>query len=268
MLIMQNENGFGASVEIDDPQAICSEGTARVLRAALTRYRVLALRQVTTELDVFGTIARALGDLVSHDFVSALRQDDGIHEIYKAPDHVHNFGGTWHSDGAYLKRPPRAIILQAIEVPETGGDTVWACQFAAHAALPLTLKNDLRGRTVTHAAAPVFGGYAERPAIAAAQSAKHPLFRWIPDHGEIALFHSGPCAQAITGLSAHDSAARLEEIMGIASTALTFRHSWRSGDIVIWDNRSTMHKALNDYHGQPRRMRRAMLDSEKPLFGP
>ena len=268
MLIIPNETGFGASVKVAYPHALCSARTAEALRAALVRFRVLILPEITTKLDLFGTVARALGELVPHDFVSALRHDDRIHEICKAPEHVHNFGGTWHSDGAYLKRPPRTIMLQAIEVPQSGGDTLWACQFAAQAALPLALRNDLLGRTVTHAAAPVFGGYAGGSARAVAQSAKHPLFRWIPDRGESALFHSGPCAQAIAGLSAHDSAARLDEIMGIASTALIFRHRWRPGDIVIWDNRSTLHMALNDYQGQSRRMRRAMIGSEAPQYGP
>lgn len=268
MLITPCENGFGAFVEVTNRWALWSADSAIKLHNALSRFQVLVFPRVTTDLREFGRIARTLGKLIPHDFVSGLQEDNCIHEIRKNPDDVHNFGGTWHSDGAYLKRPPRTILLQALEVPNRGGDTLWACQFAAQIALSEHLSKTLKGCTVTHAAAPVFGGYADGCSMAIAQSSQHPLFRWVPDRREIALFHSGPCAQAIEGLTESESSSLLDEIMEVASTARTFRHSWRAGDVVAWDNRSTLHKALNDYSGQLRRMRRAMIGCETPRFPP
>ena len=268
MSIFPHETGFGATVEITDINELYSEQAGPRLMEALNRFQILVFTELSTDLQLFSRFARSLGRLVRHDFVSGLSQDPYIHEIYKAPDHLQNFGESWHSDGAYLASPPRAVLLQALEVPQNGGDTLWCCQIAAYAALRHELQTSLQAHSVRHEAASVFEGYPEGRVKNVAKGANHPLYRWIPERKEIALFHSGHCARHIVGMPDCESAEYLDALLNAAVGPRQYRHAWRPGDLVLWDNRTTMHSALNDYHGAARRMRRAMIGGQKPVFPP
>jgi len=231
----------------------------REILGHLDFYQLLVLPCYSTSLSAFQALAQPLGRLIRHDFLSTAK-GDRIHEIYKRPEDEQNFGGVWHSDGAYLQKPPRAIMLQAVHVPDDGGDTLFACQIAAYNALPDEQKTRLRDCRVLHTAASVFGEHPGSKTAGALQSACHPLVRHVSGRRAYALFHSGPCAQRVIGVTADESRKLLGEALSAAThSPLQYRHKWQAGDIVIWDNRSTMHKALNDYPGQPRLMRRAMI---------
>ena len=264
MRTMPEESGFGAKIELEPGDAFTSEAVQSRLRSALTRHRVLAFPALGTEPETLIQFASALGPLVRHDFVAGIAEHDHVHEIRKEPWHAHNFGGTWHSDGAYLARPPKFIVLQAVTIPEAGGDTLWACQIAAYKTLQRARAQDLAQAQVSHTAATVYAGYPDAGQANVPRSVCHPLFRWLPDHEEIAIFHSGPCVDAIIGLSALESERHLANLFKVATETLVFRHRWRRGDLVVWDNRATLHMAMNDYPGQSRLMRRAVVDAERP----
>lgn len=268
MQIVPHEAGFGASVTITSLEQFGSDQSGRLLNQALSEFQILVFKELTTEIEPFQRIAQALGERVRHDFVSGLSMDPYIHEIYKAPDHKQNFGESWHSDGAYLASPPRAVLLQALEVPSFGGDTVWSCQLAAYEALPCELKEGLLSRRILHSASSVFEQYPGSENDKSSMSADHPVYRWIPEHQKNALFHSGHCAREILGLRSHQSIAYLNELFDFAVTSRQYRHTWRPGDIILWDNRTTMHRALNDYPGLSRRMRRTLIGSQKPFPPP
>lgn len=251
--------GLGARISglAQKPQDEC--GFRCEILGHLDRYQLLVFPRYSASLPVFRALAQTLGRLIRHDFVSK-PDGDCIHEIYKRPEDQQNFGGVWHSDGAYLEQPPRAIMLQAVDVPKHGGDTLFACQFAAYDTLPDLLKTRFRDCQVLHTAASVFGEHPGSRSAGAPQSACHPLVRLVPGRGDYALFHSGPCAQEVIGVTGEESAKLLDDALSAATRSpLQYRHEWQAGDIVIWDNRSTMHKALNDYPGQTRQMRRAMI---------
>lgn len=268
MEIVPREAGFGAFVTVTRLEQFCSDRSGRRLKQALSRFQVLIFRSLTTELEPFQRLAQALGERVRHDFVPGLVLDPCIHEIYKAPDHVQNFGGRWHSDGAYLASPPSAVLLQALEVPEMGGDTIWSCQLTAYAALPREMKEALYRCRILHSASSVFGRFPGAEKNDAKMATDHPVFRWIPDREELALYHSGHCAQKILGVPAHKSVAYLDALFEAATRSRQYRHTWRPGDIILWDNRTTMHRALNDYSGSARRMRRTLIGGEIPLAPP
>lgn len=264
MLITSTQSGFGAQVEDVSVNALCAPQGRRALRRALVHHRVLVLPQLTIDAAAFGRLARALGSLQHHDFLRGLDQDADVHEIRKEPSHEHNFGGTWHADGSYLRQPPRTVMLQAVRTPPAGGDTVWRCQYDALASLPATLRGIVSQARLRHAAAVV---YAEMPAAAptaVAQEAEHSLVRWVRDAGRAALFHSGPCVQGVVGMGDDEGRTFLDEVFSFSSGALAFRHSWSPGDVVLWDNRATLHMALNDYPGHLRLMRRALVGRETP----
>jgi taurine dioxygenase len=268
MQIVPHRSGFGALVTVTYVEDVFSESSSHRLRQALSKFQVLIFKELTTELEFFQRLAQALGKQVQHDFVSGLSQDPYIHEIYKAPEHLQNFGGSWHSDGAYLAAPPTAVMLQALEVPEIGGDTVWSCQLTAYSALPGEMKEALRNRRIVHSASSVFGHYPGAENCNISMTAEHPVFRWIPERKKFALFHSGFCARAILGLPSDVSTAYLDALFDFAVAGQQYQHTWSPGDLVLWDNRTTMHRALNDYPGSARRMRRTLIGSQTPLPPP
>jgi len=216
------------------------------------------LSEISDDPQLIQALALGLGRPVRHDFVEA--SGGFVHEISKEPHHSQNFGGVWHSDGSYLAEPPSLIVLQAVITPSFGGDTIWACQVAAAASLGHAEQMRLSHLYARHAAR-VFAGYQGAEGRADGMQAFHPVLRWLADRRAPALFHSGPCLLDVEGLEAED----LERLAAIARSTLTFRHRWNDGDIVVWDNRSTIHRALNDYQGQRRLMRRAMVQPEAPI---
>ena len=258
---------FGAYVRGIRANRLSDPSVVAEIRTGLNRYGVLVFQGLTTDEEIFAELARSLGAPVRHDFVASTGSDF-VHEIRKEPWHSHNFGGTWHSDGSYLTRPPRTIALQAVETPAHGGDTLWACQVAAAAALPTDLMSSLLNVHAQHSASSVFDAFPETGRAAAALTARHPFVRWLEDRQCLALFHSGPCLGSIEGWGDGDSGQLLKQLFEVATAARTFRHAWRPGDVVLWDNRATLHKAMNDYPGELRRMRRAMIEPEAPRAAP
>ena len=166
-------------------------------------------------------------------------------------------GSVWHSDMSFTEVPPRATLLHALEVPMRGGvalgDTSFASAVAAHAALSEATKARIAELRVVHN---VYGRRAGTGRSAAHDAERkalpdvvHPLARVNPHSGARALFvNTGECI-AIDGLESEDALALIEELAGfIQQDAFRYRHSWRVGDVVMWDNGAVQHRASFDYH--------------------
>jgi taurine dioxygenase len=155
----------------------------------------------------------------------------------------------FHTDGAYDPVPFKATQLYALAVPSTGGDTHFASMYAAYDALPEALKAriaDLQG-------AYVYGGRRRKTALLNPEDrdkppALHPLVRVHPETGRKALYFDPGKILRIEGLPEAESDALIEELAArMIQPEATYRHKWRKGDIVIWDNRCSYHKAAGDY---------------------
>lgn len=176
---------------------------------------------------------------------------------------VSNVGRTtpprsvFHTDTSYVKRPPSIGILKSVLIPYRGGCTLFSDQISAASRLPKQILTWLTGRTIEHSA---MGNNGRRVV------ARHPALRQHPESGQIALFLSTP--ERCSGLSGVDemTSKRVIAILYKRSirTASLYRHVWQPGDIVCWDNRSTMHRADHvDVFGD-RLLHRGLILGEKP----
>ena len=155
----------------------------------------------------------------------------------------------WHTDGAYDAEPFKATQLYALAVPSRGGDTHFASMYAAYDALPPRLRDRLDGRK----GAFTYGGRKKATALLNAEDRDwtpvfHPIIRTHPETRRKALYFDPGKILRIEGLEASESDAVIEELTAaMIQPGGEYRHRWRKGDIVIWDNRCSYHRAAGDY---------------------
>lgn len=154
----------------------------------------------------------------------------------------------WHADMTYVETPPKGAILYALEVPPEGGDTYWANMVLAYETLPEALKRRIAGREAIHdatynSAGIMRKGYGEVRDPREAPGARHPLVRVHPETGRSALYLGRRRNSYVVGLELAESERLLDELWAHATQShLTFRQRWRAGDVLIWDNRCTLHR--------------------------
>ena len=154
----------------------------------------------------------------------------------------------WHADMTYVETPPMAAMLYALEVPPSGGDTYWANMYLAYETLPARLKSAIEGRVAVHdatynSAGMLRKGYKHITDPRAAPGAHHPLVRVHRESGRKCLFLGRRRNSYVVGLPIADSEALLDELWAHATQPqFTFRQQWRVGDLLVWDNRCTLHR--------------------------
>jgi len=177
----------------------------------------------------------------------------------------------WHTDDSYFAIPAKATLLHGIEIPSRGGST-WFCNMhSVYEALPTTLRQRIDGLRAIH-------GYdtpraRNRPSartpqeIAETPDVEHPLVRTHPETGRKALYLNPNRLDRVVGLERAESDALLDTLACEARKPQHhFGHVWQAGDIVIWDNRATMHRVMIDYPmGEPRIMQRVLIEGDKPI---
>ncbi|MEQ9641244.1 MAG: TauD/TfdA family dioxygenase [Alphaproteobacteria bacterium] len=177
----------------------------------------------------------------------------------------------WHSDISYAARPPMASALYAREVPAGRGDTMWCNMVAAYDGLSEAMRDMLRPLKALHSAELL----AQRAAAGDNNSrrfdtpepATHPVVRTHPESGKKALYTNPAYTTRFADMTAAESAPLLEFLNAQATRSENvYRHQWRAGDLVLWDNRSTMHYAIYDYDDtQPRLMHRTTAAGDVPV---
>jgi taurine dioxygenase len=220
--------------------------------------------------------ARRLGELDTYPFIRPLPDHPEVIPIIKEPDNRFNFGGGWHSDGAYMREPPKATMLYALEVPTTGGDTLFASMYAAWEALSPGMKALLDGLVAVFTASKVHGdgGFykkADHPMEKLKDQEtldsknEHPVVRTHPETGRKALYVSMPHTERLKKMTTEESRPLLDFLVAHATKAEhTTRFQWRAGSLALWDNRAVQHYALNDYPGQRREMHRITIKGDQP----
>jgi taurine dioxygenase len=174
----------------------------------------------------------------------------------------------WHADMTYVETPPMASILYALEVPPSGGDTYWANMYAAYETLPAQLKKRIEGRKAVHdatynSAGVMRKGYREISDPREAPGARHPLVRTHPETGRRGLFLGRRRNSYVVGLEPAESEALLDELWAHATQPhLTFRQQWQVGDVLIWDNRCTLHRRDSFDPNARRLMHRTQIKDE------
>jgi taurine dioxygenase len=189
------------------------------------------------------------------------------------------FGGDWHSDFSFLVAPPSASILFAEQVPAVGGDTLWIDMAQALRALPREQRSLLEGNIAIHSGRPYGIAHApeestrfkgsieiERDNPEADNETRHPAICRHPETGEEMLFVNPTYTTRIDGLPEEQSRQLLADLYRHCSRPeFGCRFRWSAGSIAIWDNRSTLHYAVNDYDGQRRCLYRTTIAGHAPL---
>lgn len=180
-------------------------------------------------------------------------------------------GTYWHSDSSWQTEPSKASLLHALEIPPAGGDTMFADMYRAYDALSDRMKSFLDGLDAMHdRAAAAATSYAKEfgmnQAELAGSKALHPIVRTHPESGRKALFVNRGFTSHIPDLSPTESDAVLQLLFAHCTTpGMVYRHQWRLKDLVIWDNRCTMHFAVSDYKALgDRYMHRTTVMGDRP----
>ena len=266
---------MGAEITgIDLGSSDFSDNLIGEIRAVWLEHNMVVLRGQNLTPQQQLRLAEAFGDPDIYPFLDGV---DGIPEITAVLKREHetvNFGGVWHTDTSYQKLPPMATMLQAIELPPIGGDTLFANQEMAYERLSDGLKETLGGLRVICAA-----GKAKVAATRTARIeesgksvdidelvASHPAIRTHPETGRRSLYLSPGHAVRFDGWTEEESAGLLSYLFQHqVAPEFQCRLSWGVGDIAIWDNRSTLHYPLNDYHGHRRLLHRITLKGDRPV---
>jgi taurine dioxygenase len=267
---------LGADIQGVDLRKLDDTGWRQIENAFL-QYAVLAIRDQQLEpADLMRAGAR-FGEPCYYPFVTGLDGFPFIFEVVKEETETVNFGGNWHSDTTYLAQPSLATLLYAVETPKHGGDTLFASTAAAYDALSEGMRamvDKLVG--VNSASLKVTGGRRKMHSTigsmkvhetenADAYEAEHPVARTHPDTGRKALYVSRSHTIRFRDMSEEESRPLIDFLQAHQTRPeFTCRVRWSPGTLTVWDNRCTQHSAVNDYHGQRRRMRRLTVGAQKP----
>ena len=247
--------GIDLSLQISDQQF------GELRQAWLDANGVLVIRNQELTPDQHIAFSRRFGELETHVLADYLLP--GYPTIYRVSNKMQdgkplgraNAGTYWHSDLSYMRTPAMASLLYAIEIPPLGGDTMFANMYAAYDTLSLTMQGIVSNLRAIHdfayAARRVFSGEGlsdER--LAKAPAVDHPVVRTHPETGRKALYVNPGFTANIVGLEPEESSDLLQFLNRHSTRSeYIYRHRWHVRDLVIWDNRCTMHYAINDYEG-------------------
>ena len=276
MQITPLAGALGAQVDGASLSALDEAGW-RTLHRAFLDYQVLAIRGQQLEPADLMQIGGRFGEPCPYPFVTGIKGFPHIFEVVKEESETTNFGGSWHSDTTYLAKPPAATLLYALETPAYGGDTLFANMYAAYEALSEGMRAMLDGLAGVNSAALKYGGGRAKMhrQIAGMQvhdteqaeeyEAEHPIVRTHPDTGRKALYLSRSHTIRFKGMTEAESRPLVEFLQAHQTKPeFTCRVRWEPGTLTVWDNRCTQHSAVNDYHGQRRRMRRLTVGPQVP----
>jgi taurine dioxygenase len=269
-------SALGAEVRGIDISKGLNDVQVAAIRTAWNKHHILLFRGLDLTPAQHIAFSRRFCDLDTHD-ATPFDRLDGYSEILEItnklkngkPSETRNTGRNWHSDYAYTSRPSAGSMLYCAEKPPVGGDTMFCNMVRAYEQLSPNMKEILEGLHAVFDFSLVGRQDSEKtqelkklnPPIA------HPAVRVHPDSGLKALYVSER-ASHFHGLSPEESRPLIEFLCDLATRPENvYRHQWEVGDLLVWDNRTTMHIALADFdQTKPRRMLRTTLLGEPSGF--
>jgi taurine dioxygenase len=247
------------------------------LNRAFVEHSVLVFRdQTLSPRQLLGAV-QSFGEVFpQHNTRFALPECPEIHYISNQDFHPDGKryipGDGYHTDHSNAAEPPKATVLLAVQLPDSGGDTQFVNMGHAYAGLPAAMRQRIDGLQAVHV---YQSRFRERKLMALSEAARqyvpaavcHPLVRTHPESGRKAIYLNPIRIEAIVGMAASDALDLLEQLLGHATQPqYEYRHQWHPGDMVMWDNRCLLHKANGDYDmRQVRYLYRVMLKGEIPV---
>ena len=274
MRLSENLSKNGIGVEVSDfSLADLTRENISFLRSKWVKYGLIVFPKLPLSHDEFKDFALSFGDFGDDPFISSLPDYPNIAEIKRsANEKATPFGGTWHSDWSFMKKPPSATLLHSKIIPPVGGNTLFANTEKSFAALPEEMKNKLRNLKVIHSAKIPYaddGFYAlekeERsmkilPSKEAKATFSHPMVKIHPETNKECLFINPVYTINIEGFSEDESQQLLWELYEhMIQEQFVYEHVWNEDMLIMWDNRTVMHQATGGYDGYDRLLHRITL---------
>lgn len=267
VIVVPMLNGFACEIRGIDATAPMEDAAFARIEQAFDRFGVLFLRQQNVTPLEQVAFSRRFGE-VEVNFNSDRFGLADVPEIFAIGNATRDgeaialkgVGQTWHSDMCYAANPPRATMLFAVEVPQLHGlplgDTCFANAAAAWDALPEAMQNYVDGRQATF---DFRGRQRARPVppetVAQYPPVQHPMVRRHPRTGRKSLYVMRDDCTAIEGCTERESKRLINALAEhILRPEFTYRHRWQAGDLLLWDNCTVQHRALNDYEAPERRL--------------
>jgi taurine dioxygenase len=273
IVVTPSDQSFGASVTGVDVTVPLSKEAVNEIRAAWLEHHVLAFPDQAMTDDDLERFTQYFGPFGDDPFIAPIPGREHVIAVKRvAGETAPLFAENWHSDWSFQARPPAGTCLFGITIPTTGGDTLFANQHAALGAMPDALRLRLEGRLAIHSAR---GGYAPtgmygaddkgrsmdiRPSDDAQTTHLHPIIRAHPETGRLGIFGCIGYIIGIEGIAEEDSSGLLVELHRWQTRhEFVYRHQWQPNMLVMWDNRSLLHRATGGYEGQDRLLHRTTI---------
>lgn len=265
----------GARVTGVDLSKPLDPATVAAIRAAWVEHAVLAFPDQRIDDDDLERFTLAFGPFGDDPFIAPIPGRDHVIAVERAADETSPiFAEGWHTDWSFQAVPPAGTCLRSVTVPPSGGDTLFADQRAAHDAMPPELRARVEGVVALHSAKRAYapdGLYGDgdrnrsmdiRPSAEATAVQRHPLVRCHPESGRPALYGAIGYIVGLEGTD--DPAALLTELYAWQTQErFVYRHVWKPDMLLMWDNRSVLHRATGGYEGHARRLHRTTIGERR-----
>ena len=239
------------------------------IRVALLKHKVVFFREQTLSQAQHIGLARGFGELEIHPATPSSQSNPEVLHIAHGPESKgqENF---WHSDVTWREKPSLGSILKAVEVPEVGGDTLFANMVLAYERLSENMKEAITGRVAIHDIARVFAKRLNKSAEELRERyppVEHPIVRTHPETGESVLYVNTAFTSHIKDMDRDESAQLLRTLyLTAANPEIQCRFRWEKGALAFWDNRASQHFASSDYFPQVRKMERVTIAGDRPFW--
>jgi taurine dioxygenase len=265
----------GARVTGVDLARSLGADTVAELRSIWLEHHVLAFPGQTLDDDDLERFTLCFGPFGDDPYIAPIPGREHVIAVRRrAGETAPLFAENWHSDWSFQARPPAGTCLLAVAIPPHGGDTLFADQHAALDAMPADLRGRLEGRMAIHSAR---GGYAPsgmygeadqrtdrsmdiRPSETAMATQLHPIVRPHPETGRLGIFGCIGYIVGIDGMPDDEARDLLVELYAWQTRdEFVYRHVWEPDMLVMWDNRSVLHRATGGYDGFDRELHRTTI---------
>jgi len=253
----------GLDLAVDLPNDVIAD-----VRQALLDYKVVFFRDQDITATQQVAFACRFGDLEQHPFLKNNDEHPELVRFEKTPD-VGGYENGWHSDVTWRAEPSMGSILRAVEVPPSGGDTLFADMYAAYEGLDDATRAQIDGLIAVHDYSQVFGGFIPADKQVEIREkfplVEHPVVRTHPETGRQLLYLNRFFGRSIVGLPEDESHALIDRLCRRAEIVeYQCRFRWAPGSVAFWDNRAVQHYASSDYWPARRVMERATIIGDRP----
>jgi taurine dioxygenase len=271
--VIESGQACGAEIRgVDLSKSLLDQDLADINQAWL-RHHVLSFPDQELSDDDLERFTLNFGPFGDDPFIAPIAGRKHIIAVQRAADEVAPvFAEAWHTDWSFQKKPPIGTCLYGITIPPVGGDTLFINQHLVSSEMPDELRRRLEGLEAIHSAKLAYspqGAYGEqdkgrsmdiRPSEDAGEIQKHPIFKPHTATGEAVVYGAAGYILGFAGLDEAESEALLMELYAWQDQSrFQYRHQWREKTLLMWDNRSVLHKATAGYDGHARYLHRTTI---------